>query len=92
MIEIVITILLAMSTGTACELGTEVDWYQWIDDNGRTAKIIMTLEPNDAQDAWLYQEVDGDYLLFVYREKIEATLDSGRSDVHGECARLIEGK
>lgn len=90
MLDIVIAILIALSTGTVCELGVETDWYAWADEHGRTAKIVMTLELPETNDVWLYQEADGDFLLFVFREKIQATLDSGRSDPHGECARTIK--
>lgn len=90
MLEVVIAVLIALSTGTACELGTSVDWYKWVHENDNTAKRIMGVYPKDNQDAWLFQEANGDYLLFVFREKVDETLASGRSDPHGECARVIK--
>lgn len=81
-----------MSTDSACELGTPVDWYEWAEAEGDTAELVMTLETDTAGDVWLYKERDGDYLLFVFREDIDAVLDSGRSDPHGQCAvRIVYG-
>lgn len=90
MLQVMIAVMIALSTGTACDLGEEVNWYDWAKGEGQSAKIIMRAEPTDNQDAWLFQEADGDYLLFVFREKISDTLDAGRSDPHGECSVLIK--
>lgn len=90
MIEILIALLIALSTDTACELGTEVNWYDWAAEHGKTADRFMTLETDDDGDVWVYKEEDGDYLIFVFMEDIDEVLEAGRSDPHGECAVWIE--
>lgn len=91
-INVIIAILIAMSTDSACQLGTPVDWYEWADVEGDTAELVMTLETDKSGDVWVYQEADGDYLVFVFREDIDSVLASGRSDPHGKCAVRIEGE
>lgn len=89
MINTIIAILIAMSTDSTCQLGTPVDWYEWADEEGDSANLVMTLETDTAGDVWVYQEADGDYLVFVFREDIDTVLASGRSDPHGKCAVVI---
>lgn len=91
MLQMLIAILLGLSTGTACDMGTPVNWYEWSKGDGQTSRLILRVEPDDAPDTWVFQEADGDYLVFVFREKIDDVLAEGRSDPHGECSVLIEG-
>lgn len=86
MIELLIAILIAMSTGTACDLGAETDWYTWAHEH-QDASTVATFE-TDSGDVWLY-EADDEYLLFVFKDDISDTLASGRGDVHGKCARVV---
>lgn len=89
MIELLIAILLALSSGTACDLGQPVDWYDWARHHD-DADVILTVQgvPGVA-DAWVYQAGD-EILLFVFRERISDVTAAGRYDPHGACARLIQ--
>lgn len=86
MIDLLITILIALSTGTVCDLGIETDWYSWAEAHP-DASTVMTAE-TDEGDVWLYED-NGEYLLFVFREDISDTLSAGRHDPHGKCARAV---
>ena len=90
MINLLISILIALSTGTACDLGTDAgDWYAYADAHP-DMHTVATFE-TDSGDIWLYyDEPSDDYLLFVFREDVSDTLASGRSDPHGKCVRLVE--
>jgi hypothetical protein len=91
MIDLLIAILIALKTGTACDLGQPIDdWYAYVAENpslSRIDKFEFGIEGVD--DAWLY-EVDSGYVLFVFRERVDDVIASGRSDPHGRCARLLE--
>ncbi len=87
MIETVIAILLALAGGTACELGTPVDWYDWAYAHPDAGVALATRDLPDVPDAWLYHDAaSDDWVLFVFRESISSTLAAGRSDPHGACA------
>ncbi len=94
MIQVIIAILLALSTHTACDLGTPIDWREWANSaEAETAQRVFTIQTpfdDDLGDAWLYETPEHSYILFVFRENVQEVLDSGRSDPHGECAVRIE--
>lgn len=88
----------AMEAGTACSLGVDIystapgeAWYAWRDAHPE-ARIIERVQPADAAipDAWLY-EADGQYVVFVFNEKLAEVRRGWRVEVHGLCARLIDG-
>ena len=85
MIELIIGILLAISTGTACDIGKPADYYSWIEAHP-DYKVPMTLSTPDHGDYWL-MSADGEYYLFKFKEPIEDTIASGAS--HGECFRKV---
>ena len=41
MIELLITLLLALQAGTACDLGTPVDWYAWADAHEQADVVLV---------------------------------------------------
>jgi hypothetical protein len=88
----------AMRSGTACELGVDIyatvpgdeeDWYAWREAHPE-ARIIERVQPADASipDSWLY-EADGEYVVFVFNEKLAQVRRGFVVEVHGLCARLI---
>lgn len=85
MMTFLLKLLLTLSTGgNPCELGTPVDWTTW-GATHRNASIVVTYEPREGTNFWIYQ--DGDtLLLFVFKENVKGVLASGRSDPHGKCA------
>lgn len=86
MIELLITLLLALQAGTACDLGTPVDWYAWANTHEQ-ADVVLTVQAVLPRDAWLYHDAASDtYLLFVFRERISDVTAAGRYDPHGACA------
>lgn len=86
----------AMRSGTACELGVDIystapgeAWYAWREAHPE-ARIIERVQPADASipDSWLY-EADGEYVVFVFNEKLAQVRRGFVVTVHGLCARLI---
>lgn len=85
MIELLIGVLLAISTHTACDLGTPTDYYQWIDAHPDYS-VPMTLHTDSNEDYWLMSDGQ-EYYLFKFKEPIDDTIASGAS--HGECFRDV---
>lgn len=85
MLEALIAILIYMAVDLPCQVGVPVSWYRWIDTEAATSSLIMTVEPQDNQDVWVYQEADGDLLAFFFADKL-----SSAGEKHGECAVLIK--
>lgn len=89
MIELLTAILLALADGTACDLGTPVDWYAWAETREQ-ADVVLTIQDVLPRDAWLYHDAASDtYLLFVFRERISDVTAAGRYDPHGACAVVV---
>lgn len=89
MIELLISLLLALADGTACDMGQPVDWYDWA-RNHQQADVILTVQGvPDVADAWVYQDGD-ELLLFVFRERISDVVAAGRYDPHGACAVIVQ--
>lgn len=90
MIDFLISLLLALAAGTACQSGQPVDWYEWAYAH-ETANVVLTVQGlPDMPDAWLYYDTDSDtYLLFVFRERISEVVAAGRYDPHGACAVVV---
>lgn len=85
MIELIIGILLAISTHTVCDMGKPVDYYKWLDAHPDST-IPMTLSVPGDTDYWLMS--DGtDYYLFVFKQPIDDTIATGAS--HGACFRDV---
>lgn len=91
-------ILDAMRSGTACTLGEDIyatvpgdaeDWYAWREAHP-DARIVERVQPADASipDSWLFY-ADGEYVVFVFQQKLADVRQGGVVVVHGECARLI---
>lgn len=88
MIDLLIAILVAMSTDTVCDLGEPVEWYTWGHEHP-DARTVATVE-SDSGDMWLYHDnATGEYVMFVFKDDISDTLAAGRGDVHGKCAREV---
>lgn len=85
MIELVIGILLAISTHTACDLGKPVDYYAWVDAHPDYS-VPMTLSTPADGDYWLMSDGES-YYLFKFAQPIEDTIATGAS--HGECFRKV---
>lgn len=83
MINLLIAILLAISTGTACDMGDPADYYAWVDANP-DYNVPMTLN-TDEGDYWL-MEADGTYYLFKFAD--DDALD-GAENQHGACFRMV---
>ena len=88
----------AMKAGTACEIGVDIyttapgeAWYQWREDHP-DARLIERVQPESASvpDSWLF-EADGEFVVFVFEEKIADVRRGWMVEVHGLCARLING-
>lgn len=88
----------AMRSGTACTLGEDIystapgeAWYAWRDAHPE-ARIVERVQPESASvpDSWLY-EADGQYVVFVFAEKLAQVRRGWMVEVHGLCARLIDG-
>jgi hypothetical protein len=88
----------AMRSGTACTLGEDIyatvpgddeDWYAWREAHP-DARIVERVQPADASipDAWLFY-ADGEYVVFVFQQKLADVGGGWMVEVHGECARLI---
>lgn len=85
MIELVIRVLLAISTHTACDIGQAADYDAWVYAHPDYS-VPMTLSFPDDTDYWLMS--DGEhYYLFKFAQPIEETISSGAS--HGECFRKV---
>ena len=84
MIELLLGILLAISTNTACDYGKPADWYAWVD--AHPAYRVIDLSSREHGDIWLMSD-EGAYYLFKFTEPIAATIASGAS--HGECFRYV---
>ncbi len=85
MLQIVISVLLAISSHTACDLGKPADYYAWVDAHPDYS-VPMTLSVPDDTDYWL-MKADNEYYLFKFSQPIAETIDSGAS--HGECFRKV---
>ena len=88
MIQLVIALLLTLSTGgDICESGQSVDWYQWIDDHPAPERIVQyeASEPN----FWIYQ-ADGETVLFVFKKPVSESIAAGESAAHGRCSRQVD--
>jgi glycosidase len=85
MINIVIAILLAISTHTACDIGKPTDYYAWVDAHPDYSVPMQLSTPNDG-DYWL-MSADGEYYLFAFAESLDKTIPSGAS--HGACFRKV---
>ena len=88
----------AMHAGTACSLGVDIystapgeAWYQWREDNP-DARMVERVQVADSTipDAWLFH-ADGEYVVFVFNQKLAEVDAGGVVEVHGECIRLIHG-
>lgn len=86
MIDLILRIVLAIATRTACDLGTPADYYAWVEEHP-DYRVPLALETEDRGDYWL-MEADGEYLLFKFAEPLAETMPSGAS--HGECARIVQ--
>jgi len=83
MLNLLIMILMAMSTGTECQLGTPVDYYAWVKIHQYT--VVHSFNIPNYRPIWLMQDADGndpDMYLFVFKEK--DALNGGK-DEHGAC-------
>lgn len=88
----------AMRSGTACTLGEDIyatvpgdaeDWYAWRDAHP-AVQIVERVQSADASipDTWLFY-ADGEYVVFVFQQKLADVGGGWMVVVHGECARLI---
>jgi len=85
MIEIVLGVLLSISTHTACDLGKPVDYYAWVNAHPDYS-APMTISVPDDTDYWLMS--DGvEYYLFKFKQPIAQTIGSGED--HGSCFRDV---
>ncbi len=55
MLEIVIGILLSISTHTACDLGKPADYYKWVDAHPDYT-VPMQINVPDDTDYWLMSD------------------------------------
>lgn len=85
MIELLIGILLAINTHTACNMGKPADYYAWVNAHP-DYKVPVQLSIPDDSDYWL-MEADNEYYLFKFAEPIEDTIATGAS--HGACFRKV---
>lgn len=85
MLELVIGVLISISTHTACDMGKPVDYYAWVNAHPDYT-VPMTLHTDNNEDYWLMS--DGtDYYLFKFKQPINDTIATGAS--HGECFRKV---
>ena len=84
MIELLLGLLLAISTNTACDYGKPADWYAWV--AAHEDYHAMDLSSPEHGDIWLMSD-EGEYYLFKFAEPIADTIASGAS--HGECFRYV---
>lgn len=85
MIEILMGVLLAISTDTACDYGKSANYYAWVDQHPNYH--VMDLSTPEHGDYWLVDDYDGEYYLFVFAQPIADTISSGAS--HGECFQKV---
>lgn len=84
MTELIIRVLLAIATNTACD-GHKVDYYAWIEAHPDYS-VPMTLSV-ESGDYWLMCAGD-DCNLFHFTEPIADTIATGAS--HGDCFVRVE--
>ena len=92
MIELIIGILLAISTHTACDLGKPTDYYAWVDAHpdysvAWTWTVASGLSTREDGDFWLMTDKGDGYYLFKFAKPIDDTIATGAS--HGECFRQV---
>jgi len=85
MIDLLIRILLAIATHTACDIGKPADYYAWVDAHPDYT-IEATMSIPDDSDYWLMSD-SHHYYLFKFAQPIDDTIASGAS--HGECFREV---
>jgi len=85
MIELILRVVLAIATNSACDMGKPADYYGWVNAHP-DYKVPMTLS-TESGDWWLMVD-DGENLLFHFAEPLEMTIPTGAS--HGDCARMVE--
>jgi hypothetical protein len=87
MIEILIGVLLAISTNAACDYGKPADYYAWMDKH--ESYHVMDLSTPEHGDIWLISDRDhfDGYYLFKFKKPIAETIGSGED--HGECFRFV---
>lgn len=85
MIELLIGLLLAISTHTACDMGKPANYYKWVDAHPDYT-VPMTLHTDANEDYWLMSDGQ-EYYLFKFIQPIEDTIDTGAS--HGACFRDV---
>ena len=83
MIEMLLGVLLAISTNTACDYGKPAD-YAWVD--AHPYYHVMDLSTPEHGDIWLMSD-EGEYYLFKFKQPIDETIGSGED--HGECFRKV---
>lgn len=86
MIELILRIVLAIATGSGCQIGKPADYYAWVDAHP-DYKVQLTLSTQMEGDWWLMVAGD-ENLLFKFAEPLEDTIPTGAS--HGECARMVQ--
>ena len=84
MIELILRVVLAIATNTACN-GQQVDYYAWVNDHPDYS-VPLTLSV-ESGDYWLMCAGD-DCNLFHFAEPIADTIATGAS--HGDCFRHVE--
>lgn len=91
MIDLFIAILIGLSTNTACDLGTSLDWYEWA-NNHPAAYVYKRFEFDDSEnvdDVYLYRDEATDtYVLFVFKDDISDAIAAGEQP-HGRCSRVV---
>lgn len=85
MIEILLGVLLAISTNTACDYGKPVDWYAYTE--AHPYYHHWDLSSKEYGDVWLIDDYDGEYYLFVFAQPIADTIATGAS--HGKCFQYV---
>lgn len=86
MIELILRVVLAIATNSACQMGRAEDYYTWIDAHPDYS-VPMTLS-TEKGDYWLMCAGDNDCNLFHFAKPIENTIATGAS--HGDCFRHVE--
>lgn len=85
MLIIIIRTLLAIGLQSACHVGTDADYYAWVDAHA-DYRVAWSLESRILGDYWLMQS-GADVMLFKFAKPIEDTVSSGAS--HGACFRKM---
>lgn len=82
MINLLIMVLMAMSNGTACTLGTKADYYPWIEAHP-DYKVAHEFNLKGYKPVWLMtSETDSDIYLFEFAK--QDALNGGKNQ-HGDC-------